>query len=85
LPARSFARADIKKSLDPKKIGRREFLQTEITNNPEFFKAYPNYQSIFALNEETNEVDMNKPYNHEIRTSFNELNTKETEFFNSLL
>lgn len=42
-----FSRADIMKGLDKSKVSRRVFVKKELTENPEFFKAYPNMQVIF--------------------------------------
>ncbi|CDW82874.1 30s ribosomal protein s18 [Stylonychia lemnae] len=85
LPSRAFSRADIKKTLDPKQIGRRDFLHNEITNNPEFFKAYPHYQAIFGISEDGQEINEMNQYNHEILTNLKDGASKEVPFFNSLL
>jgi len=39
-----FSRADILKSLDKAKINRKTFIKKELTENPEFFKAFPHMQ-----------------------------------------
>ena len=38
---RMFSRADILKSLDKNKVNRKVFIKKELTENPEFFKAFP--------------------------------------------
>jgi hypothetical protein len=44
---RMFSRADILKSLDKSKINRKTFIKKELTENPEFFKAFPHMQVLF--------------------------------------
>lgn len=44
--SRYFSRADIMKGLDRSKISRRVFAKKELTENPEFFKAFPTAQTI---------------------------------------
>ncbi len=45
---RLFSRADIIKGLDKTKISRRAFIKKELTENPEFFKAFPHMQVVLA-------------------------------------
>ena len=44
---RMFSRSDILKSLDKNKINRKTFIKKELTENPEFFKAFPHMQALF--------------------------------------
>jgi hypothetical protein len=44
---RFFSRADILKNLDKSKVSRKNFIKKELTENPEFFKAFPHMQSVF--------------------------------------
>lgn len=46
---RMFSRADILKSLDKTKINRKTFIKKELTENPEFFKAFPHMQAVFNV------------------------------------
>lgn len=41
---RMFSRADIIKGLDRSKVNRKAFIKKELTENPEFFKAFPHMQ-----------------------------------------
>jgi hypothetical protein len=61
-----FSRADIMKGLDRSKISRRVFAKKELTENPEFFKAFPNAQAIL------NERDEKKNSALKQETDFNE-------------
>jgi hypothetical protein len=40
------------KGLNRDKISRKAFLQKELTENPDFFKAFPEMQSVLGDNEE---------------------------------
>ena len=51
-PVRMFSRADIIKGLDRNKVSRRAFIKKELTENPEFFKAFPHMQSVFNVKED---------------------------------
>ncbi len=51
-PVRLFSRADIIKGLDRSKVSRRAFIKKELTENPEFFKAFPHMQAVFNMKEE---------------------------------
>jgi len=57
LPTRNFSRADIIKNLDKSKVSRRQFVKKELTENPEFFKAFPHMQTIFNVKKEKEELD----------------------------
>ncbi len=48
---RMFSRADIMKGLDKSKINRKTFIKKELTENPEYFKAFPHMQAIFNVKE----------------------------------
>jgi len=50
---RMFSRADIIKNLDRSKISRKVFIKKELTENPEFFKAFPHMQGILPPKEGT--------------------------------
>ena len=50
---RFFSRSDILKSLDRAKVRPpKTFIKKELTENPEFFKAFPHMQAIFNVKEE---------------------------------
>jgi hypothetical protein len=49
---RMFSRADILKSLDRNKVNRKTFIKKELTENPEFFKAFPHMQALFSADKE---------------------------------
>ena len=51
-PVRMFSRADIIKGLDRSKVSRRAFIKKELTENPEFLKAFPHMQVVFNIKEE---------------------------------
>lgn len=81
---RFFARADIVKSLDKSKISRRAFVKRELTENPEFFKAFPNTQAILnEQNEEDEEGPEHYYYKHDAQVNFKEYG-KEEPFFETL-
>jgi len=46
---RLFSRADIIKGLDKLKVSRKAFIKKELTENPEFFKAFPHMQGVFNV------------------------------------
>lgn len=46
---------------NPKKMSNRQFVESELKSNPEFFKAFPHLQTVFA--EATEGVDPEKSYN----------------------
>jgi hypothetical protein len=50
---RFFSRADIIKGLDKSKVSRRVFAKKELTENPEFFKAFPHMQGIMNAKDDT--------------------------------
>lgn len=56
---RMFSRADTIKHLNKAKVSRKGFIKKELTENPEFFKAYPHLQGI--LNVEGQDEDSMKP------------------------
>jgi len=60
--------------LDKKKVSKREFIKRELTENPEFFKAYPHLQGIFALDEEKDKIREDAPYRHDLSLNFKEAN-----------
>ena len=49
---RLFSRADIIKGLDRTKVSRKVFIKKELTENPEFFKAFPHLQGILPPKKE---------------------------------
>ena len=80
---RAFTRADIHASLDRTKVNRRLFIKKELTDNPEFFKAFPHMQTVFGAIEtgkRDNEMSaeaLNKdatPYQHDKQLSFKDPN-----------
>lgn len=62
---RAFSRANIVKDLDKSKISRKAFVKKELTENPEFFKAYPHMQTVFAIDEEKEKLREHEPYRHD--------------------
>ena len=66
---RHFSRADILKKLDKSKVSRRQYIKKELTENPEFFKAYPHLQSVFELKEDGEFYDQMR-YHHDKLLSF---------------
>ena len=62
------------KSLDKSKLNRRVFIKKELTENPEFFKAFPHMQALFnakaadssrsGVNAE-DKIDENPKYYHD--------------------
>ena len=47
-PAFQFSRAKILEGLpDSSKISKRKYIKQELTDNPEFFKAFPHLQMLF--------------------------------------
>lgn len=50
---RMFSRADILKNLDRSKVSRKAFIKKELTENPEFFKAFPHLQGVLPPKEGT--------------------------------
>jgi hypothetical protein len=81
---RTFTRADTLKSLDKSKIARRQYIKTELTENPEFFKAYPHLQAYFAIDDEKEEIKEDMPYHHDLQVKFKDPNEK-VPYFDSLL
>lgn len=81
---RTFSRAEILKSLDQSKIARRKFIKTELTENPEFFKAYPHLQQMYAVDEEKEEINEDMPYDHDLQMNFKDA-TAKAPYFESLL
>lgn len=73
LTLRGFSKATIKASLDQSKIDRRQFIKSELNENPEFFKAYPHMQTIFAVNEDATNVDERHQYEHDAHTGFKDI------------
>jgi hypothetical protein len=51
-------------------------LKHELTENPEFFKAYPHLQSMFAVDEEKDEIDENAKYQHDLSLKFKDPNAQ---------
>lgn len=86
---RLFARADIRAALNKEKISKRKYIKTEITENPEFFKAYPHLQALtkeFVGEEEENfeHQGLANEYAHDAVLKFK--NPKEeVPYFDSLL
>ena len=68
---RMFSRADILKSLDKAKINRKTFIKKELTENPEFFKAFPHMQVLFNAkpaepgSNNEDKIDDNPKYFHD--------------------
>ena len=77
MPARLFGRGDILKSLDPTKTSRRQFLKKELVENPEFFKAFPNMQAVFNVDEEKEKLSDKAYYQHDMTLGFSEGKDKE--------
>ena len=71
---RAFSRANIIKELDKSKISRKTFVKKELTENPEFFKAYPHMQSIYGVEEEREENRDEEPYQNDMQVSFKDPN-----------
>ena len=53
---RMFSRADIIKGLDRTKVSRRVFIKKELTENPEFFKAFPHMQVVLGPKNENEDA-----------------------------
>ena len=79
---RAFSRADIRKGLDPHKVNRRAFIKKELTENPEFFKAFPSMQAVFNAREETGELADNLKYKEDSTVAFDR---PEGSYFETLL
>ncbi len=86
LRACAFSRADILKSLDKTKVSRKQFIKKELTENPEFFKAFPHLQGIFDQNEEPeNKKKQDRvSYKEDMVLNFKE-NKQEEPYFETLL
>ena len=95
---RLFSRADILKSLDKNKINRKAFIKKELTENPEFFKAFPHMQAIFNVKAgETqgsgaggsageDKLDDNPKYFHDQQVGFKDPSGRtEAGYFDSLM
>ena len=90
---RMFSRADILKSLDKSKVSRKDFIKKELTEKPEFFKAFPHMQVV--LNEKKqgevnhNKEDMlteNPKYFENVQLGFKDPSGRsDTPYFESLL
>jgi hypothetical protein len=59
-------------------------LKKELTENPEFFKAFPHLQIMFNTKKDTDEIDENAPYHHDKVLGFKEPG-KEEPYFETLL
>ena len=90
---RMFSRADILKSLDKSKINRKTFIKKELTENPEFFKAFPHMQALFnakpaevgGTNAE-DKIDENPKYYHDQQVGFKDPSGRsDAGYFDSLL
>ena len=94
---RMFSRADIIKGLDKSKISRRAFIKKELTENPEFFKAFPHMQVVLAPKVEKEETSSKKvsgeenladnaEYHEDMHLGFKDPSGKpEAGYFESLL
>lgn len=95
---RLFSRADILKSLDKNKINRKAFIKKELTENPEFFKAFPHMQAIFNVKAgETqgsatggsageDKLDDNPKYYHDNQVGFKDPSGRsDAGYFDSLM
>jgi hypothetical protein len=94
---RLFSRADIIKGLDKSKISRRAFIKKELTENPEFFKAFPHMQVVLAPKVEREDTSSKKvsgdenpadaaEYHEDMHLGFKNPNGKpEAGYFESLL
>lgn len=86
LTARSFSRVDILKGLDKSKISRKAFIRKELTENPEFFKAYPHLQGLLNADKEEEglgKAERREPeYFEDSTVGFKE---DKADFFGSLL
>jgi hypothetical protein len=90
-----FSRADIMKGLDKSKVSRRAFVKKELTENPEFFKAYPHMQAIFTGKEDKpnastlskdNDIEDHPYYKKDVVVGFKDPSGKNDEgYFQGLL
>ncbi len=75
-------------SLDISKISKRQFLKKELTENPEFFKAFPHLQAFLNIGPDglvqTGEEEYEAEYVHNAQVNFKDY-SKEVPFFDSLL
>lgn len=91
---RYFSRADILKGLNRDKVSRKTFIKKELTENPEFFKAYPHLQGIFNAKDDKSTSAMQSEdalkdqvyYNHDVVTDFKDPSGRSKEgYYQSLL
>lgn len=64
------------------KASRKEFIRRELTENPEYFKAYPHLQFMFEIKNE-NELHDPVKYHHDKQIIVKD-RTKEVPYFESL-
>ena len=48
----NFSRADVLKKVDRSKVSRKNYIKKELTENPEFFKAFPHLQTILNIDDD---------------------------------
>jgi hypothetical protein len=92
---RLFSRSDILKSLDKSKVNRKVFIKKELTENPEFFKAFPHMQGVFSIKQgepgatgakAEDRVNENMSYQHQETVGFKDPSGKsDATYFDSLL
>ncbi len=91
---RMFSRSDIMKGLDKSKVSRKAFIKKELTENPEFFKAFPHMQTMFNVDtkqrgnatREEEKLVINPRYHEEARVAFKDPSGKSSDsYFDTLL
>jgi hypothetical protein len=92
---RLFSRSDILKSLDKSKVNRKVFIKKELTENPEFFKAFPHMQAVFNVKpaepgatgaNAEDRINENANYHHDQQVGFKDPSGRsDASYFDSLL
>jgi hypothetical protein len=72
------------KSLDKSKVDRKVYVKKELTENPEFFKAFPHMQAIFNVDTEKEKLVDDPKYENNMPIGFKD-NTSEQPYFDTLL
>ena len=90
-----FSRAEILKGLDKSKVSRKAFIKKELTENPEFFKAFPHMQSVLNVEAEDDnkggptsqdKISENPKYFNDVQLGFKDPTGKsDKSYFESLL